>query len=86
MSKSNSGPCPYPDETCEPNCRQCIERAKPKTCEWKRIDKQLDIYSIWESGCEHLVFGTEEIYINEGFDGFKFCPFCGGTITEVDGE
>ena len=79
MNKSNSGPCPYPDETCNPSCRQCIERAKPKvkTCEWKLWDNGKG----WCTAClrrptkqDHPV--AHSLYI--------LCPFCGGVIKEIE--
>ncbi len=79
MSKSNSGPCPYPDETCEPSCRQCIERfkAKPTTCEWKWREDNTG----WDTKCNVLA-GK---YDHPSYPGdYKHCPFCGGVIKEIE--
>lgn len=60
----------------------CKEPPKPTTCEWKwiRFDKATG-KNLYRTGCDKCGSSTERS--NEQGD-FKSCPFCGGTITEVE--
>ena len=76
MSKDKLGLCPYPNETCEPSCRQCIERAKPTACVWSLWDNGKG----WHTTC---FFGPTKQDHPVAHSLYTHCPFCGGTITEV---
>jgi len=48
---------------------------KTKPCNWRQ-----DEDGVWDTECNNLFI------LNEGgptFNGFKFCPYCGGSLTET---
>ena len=50
-----------------------MNKTDKPTCNWER----------WESGQYETQCGTAFEFTNDGVteNSFKFCPFCGGTIT-----